>query len=322
MMVVDRSPALPGSSRSAGRLALATLIALAIAAAASPAEAKVMVLTFQGPNAAKLQSAVTAALQSAGHEVTAGDTSFDDAAVLIGCDAQSDACGEEVLSTLSVDEVVFGSSTKSGDVVLQRVVRGQPRRQTRTRVEPGQGGGQLEAAVTPAVRELYEEARPAEPRPSGEPAQPVPADLEGEPAAPRRAPSSPVETALRRDDATPSRPYRRWAIITWSGAGVAALGGLLLWVNASSLQDDIDQAPTNTPQDLQDLQDLEDRAERSSDWGNAMMVVGAGLAGVGTYLWIKDRRQQRASSVARAPRLTPTLFPGGAGVVLSFGGSR
>jgi hypothetical protein len=324
MNVVDRSPAAPRRTGRSPRT-IAALLALTIAAVAAPADAKVLVLTFQGPNAAKLQSAVSAALQSAGQEVTAGDTSFDDAAVLIGCDAQSDACAEEVLSTLSVDEVVFGSSTKSGEVVLQRVVRGQPRRQTRARVEPGQSGAGLEAAVAPAVRELYDSPRPSEPRPVSEPAAPSTEPAPSEPEAPRREPTSPVEASLRRDDATPARPYRRWAIITWSGAGVAALGGLMLWINAGSLQDDIDAAPTNNQQDLEELRDLEDRAERSSDWGNAMMVVGAGLAGVGTYLWIKDRRQQRAApaaSTARAPWLQPTLFPGGAGVLVTIGGQR
>lgn len=310
----------PGA-RLAARLPmlLATLIALAISATAAPAAAKVLVLTFQGPNAGKLQSAVAAALQSAGQDVTSGDTSFDDAAVLLGCDAQTDACAEEVLGTLSVDEAVYGSSNKSGEVVLSRVVRGQPRRQSRVRVEPGQSGSSLEAAVSPAVRELYDQPRPSEP--IGAVAEPTAAPEPAESPPPRSEPS-PLEASLRRDEPSPARPYRRWAIISWSGAGVAALTGLVFWINASSLQDDIDSAPDGNENELRELRDLESRAESSSNWGNAMMVVGAGLAGVGTYLWIKDRKQQRASSVARAPLLAPTVFPGGAGVVLTVGGVK
>lgn len=309
MTAVDRTgavrPALARGLSPRPSSLLGALVALALCAAAGAAQANVMVLSFSGPDAAKLQSAVSAALTGSGQDVAPGDTSFEDAAAMIGCDAQSDACADEVLSTLSVDEVVFGATAKNGEVVLQRAARGQPRRQTRFRVENGQS---LDAAVSPAVRELY-----GEPRAASEPATPPP-PLD---PAPRRAPE-PQDAALGRDSWPTARPYRRWAIITWSGAGAAALTGLVLWINAGSLQDDIDRAPDGTQAEIAALKDLESRAERSSNWGNAMMVVGAGLAGVGTYLWIKDRRQRR-SSVAT---IQPTLYPGGAGVLLTIGDNR
>lgn len=288
------------------------------------AEANVVVMSFQGHDAAKVRSAVSAALESSGHSVTPGDTSFDDAAVLIGCDPKSDACAEEVLSTLSIDEAVFGSSTKSGEITISRIERGKPRRQAKVKLEPGQS---LPAAVTPAVQKLYDEpsARPAAvadppPPPSSEPAV---ERIAKRPVSGRSGRRGAAE--LSASEAGGSRPYRTWAIVSWSGAGVAAMAGLLFWVNAGDLQDDIDRAPTDTQDDLNALRDLEDRAEASSDWGNAMMVVGAGLAGVGTYLWVKDRRSQRTSSAraALAPSISPSLFPGGgAGLVLTFGGKR
>jgi hypothetical protein len=278
------------------------------------ADAKIVVLSFQGHDAAKVRSAVSQALASSGHAVAAGDTSFDDAAVLIGCDPKSDACADEVLSTLSIDEAVFGSSSKNGEIVVSRVERGKPRRQARVRLEHGQS---LSAAVTPAVRQLYDEPRPvAEPAPPPLPPVSEPAD---EGAASR--PSSHGAETSASGGSSGSRPYRTGAIVSWSGAGVAAVAGLLLWVNASDLQDDIDQAPDDTGEDRQKLRDLEDRAETSSDWGNAMMVVGAGLAGVGTYLWIKDRREQRPGE--RRASLRPTFYPdGGAGLVFTFEGGR
>lgn len=289
------------------------------------AEANVVVLSFQGHDAAKVRSAVSAALESTGHSVTPGDTSFDDAAVLIGCDPKSDACAEEVLSTLSIDEAVFGSSTRSGEITISRIERGKPRRQAKVKPEPGQS---LSAAVTPAVQKLYDEpsSRPApanEPPPSPPNSEAAVERIAKRPVSGRSGPRG--EAELSASGANGSRPYRTWAIVSWSGAGVAAMAGLLFWINAGDLQDDIDRAPTETQDDLNKLRDLEDRAESSSDWGNAMMVVGAGLAGVGTYLWVKDRRSQRASSAraALAPSISPSLFPGGgAGLVLTFGGNR
>lgn len=315
---------------NAGRTSLSLILSCAgallflSAARASSAEAKVMVLSFQGHDAAKVQSAVSQALSSAGHDVTAGDTSFDDAAAIIGCDPKSDACADEVLATLSVDEAVFGSSSKNGEIVISRVERGKPRRQARVRLEQGQS---LSAAVSPAVRQLYDEPKPA----TAADEDPAPAPPISEPTverAARRPSPRGADASVSSESASGSRPYRTWAIVSWSGAGVAAVAGLLLWVNAGDLQDDIDRAPTNTGDDLNALRDLEDRAETSSDWGNAMMVVGAGLAGAGTYLWIKDRRQRGAGRTDRGDRsasasLRPTFFRGGgAGLVLTFGGGR
>lgn len=309
---------------NAGRFSLLCLACAAgVLGGLGRADADVVVLSFQGHDAAKVRGAVSAALESSGHTVTPGDTSYDDAAVLIGCDPKSDACAEEVLSTLSIDEAVFGSSTRGGEITVSRIERGKPRRQAKVKLEQGQS---LSAAVTPAVRQLYDEPK-AKPAPIVDPPPPPP---ESEPAvekiAKRPAPGrSAREAELAAESGGAARPYRTWAIVSWSGAGAAALTGLLFWVNASDLQDDIDRAPTSSMDDLNKLRDLEDRAESSSDWGNAMMVVGAGLAGVGTYLWVKDRRQQRSGSSQRAalrPSITPSLFPGGAGLVLTFGGDR
>lgn len=314
---------------NAGRFTLlSTLLVLACLALGllGSAEANVVVMSFQGHDAAKVRSAVSAALESSGHAVTPGDTSFDDAAVLIGCDPKSDACAEEVLATLSIDEAVFGSSSKSGEITISRIERGKPRRQAKVKLGPGQSLSA--AAVAPAVQKLYD-APSARPAPASEPPPPPPSSEQAaeriakRPVSGRSGPRG--EAELSSSAAGGSRPYRTWAIVSWSGAGVAAMAGLLFWINAGDLQDDIDRAPTETQDDLNELRDLEDRAESSSDWGNAMMVVGAGLAGVGTYLWVKDRRAKRTSG-ARAsltPSLSPSLFPGGgAGLVLTFGGNR
>jgi hypothetical protein len=281
--------------------AAALLAVLALAERPAAAESKVIVLTFSGAEGAKVQSAVSAALLGAGLDVAPGDTSFDDAAILIGCDGKSEACADEVLATLSVDEIVYGGTARNGDITLTRVARGKPRRQARARVEAGQS---LDAAISPAVRELFDQVEPtAEPEPPPPPPLARPEPL----AAPRSA--------------SGERPYRTWAVVSWSGAGVAAVAGLLLWVKAGSLQDDIDRAPDGNQQEIDDLRDLESRADTASTWGNVMVVSAAVLAGTGTYLWIKGGRTQRGDKATRTS-LAPAVFPGGAGVMLTIGGLR
>ncbi|MEZ4360078.1 MAG: hypothetical protein R3B48_07855 [Kofleriaceae bacterium] len=284
-------------------LLLALLGALLVS---GPARADIMVLPFVGPDASEVQAAVSSLLGAAGHASAPGDTTFEDAAVMIGCDASSDECAAEVRATLNVDELVFGASSKSGEIVVQRV-SAEGRKQARARAEPGQD---LEAALAPALRELYGEPTPDQ---GGDEA---PSSLESAPPLGEGTPgdAAPTPSLLERADDEP-RPDRRWAILSWSGAGGAALIGLVLWIKAGSLQDDIDRAPDGTPADFDALRALEERAERASSWGNAMMVVGAGLAGLGTYFWIKDRRAHR-----RVVAVQPVVLSGGAGVVVTFGG--
>ncbi|HEY6179467.1 MAG TPA: hypothetical protein VIX73_33660, partial [Kofleriaceae bacterium] len=100
------------------------------------------------------------------------------------------------------------------------------------------------------------------------------------------------------------------------GASAVALG-LLLWTGASSTQTEIDAAPNRTQGDLNHLRDLESRGDFYATAGNVLVATGVLVGGLATYLYLRDRR---AASSATA-RLTPTVLPHGAGLVLSFGGS-
>lgn len=305
-----RRPPRPRPRRAA---VIAALVIGSLLVVAQPAWAKVLVLTFRGANGAKVQAAVQSALVATGQDASAGETSFEDAAVLIGCDAASDDCADQVLTTLAVDEVVFGTSSKSGEIVITRAALGKPRRTTKVRVEAGAG---LEPAVTPGVKDLYQEDAPQDAPP---PTAPPVASPPGEPdlsasSLETRAATTPE---VQRGAAPRAGANRRWAVVSFSAAGVTTMTGLLLWLRASSLQDDIDQAPDDTAAQLAALRDLEGQAQTAATWGNTMIVVGAGLAGLGTYFWIKDhRRRERPSAAA----LRPMLLHDGVGVVLTFEG--
>jgi hypothetical protein len=112
--------------------------------------------------------------------------------------------------------------------------------------------------------------------------------VEGEPlvyGAHRSTPPSPQpQHAVDRRD-------RNFAIAAFAGSGVALLIGITLWTQESSKQDDIDAHPTMTTAQLQDLKQLEDQASTYGWYGNAMMVIGLGLGGVGAYLLYRDHQQ-------------------------------
>lgn len=291
--------------RSHGARALALVTALALLSAASPAAAKVLVLTFRGPNAAKIQAAVTSALTAAGQDAAPSDTSFEDAAVLLGCDPSTETCAAEVLSTLSVEEVVYGASNKSGEVALVRVVSGQPRRTATARIDSTKP---LEASLEPAVTELYPVEAEVTAAPLPPPQEPVP-----EVSAPPPTASPPAGSWAT--DAPTAGSSKRWAQVLWGGAGVAALTGMGLWLHASSLRDDIDSSPDGTAEEQQRLDDLQGRAETSATLGNVLVIASAGLAGAGAYFWIKHRRLRRAPAIG----VVPVLRPDGAGLVLTMG---
>jgi hypothetical protein len=102
-----------------------------------------------------------------------------------------------------------------------------------------------------------------------------------------------------------------------AGGGGMVVLGLLLWGAASSVQGDIDKAPTTTQQDLTNLRNLESKGDGYAGLGNLFTLGGLVIGGIGTYFYIKDRRAAPTTSA----RLMPTVFDHGAGVVLTFGGT-
>lgn len=274
-------------------LRLAILVSLGWFAVAAPtAFAKVLVLRFDGSDAAHAQSAVVAELSRSGHDVASGDTSFDDSAMLIGCDASSEPCAREILSTLSVDEIVYGSMHPDGVIVVQRISLSRPPRKAEVVIRPGQS---LEAALAPVMRKLFDDRS---------------VDLTA--TLPTNLPS----TAFDGNGDNRPGPVRshRASVIAWSASGALVIAGLMFWVHASSLQDDIDVAPDTSTNERLALADLQRRAATASDRGTVMVGAGAVVAGLGTYFWIRNHRRIASPRTA----IRPTIVPGGVGVVVTI----
>jgi len=99
------------------------------------------------------------------------------------------------------------------------------------------------------------------------------------------------------------------------GGGLAFLG-ILMWSAASSKQQEIDDAPTETAADFVHLQQLEKDADGLAGGGNLFFFGGVVLAGVSAYLYVRKGRQARSARTAVIP---PTVFPHAPGLVLPFG---
>jgi hypothetical protein len=295
---------------------------------------KVLVLQSEGRAPAGLRTKIDAAiLRLAGAaqlQASAGELTFTDAATAVGCRPDAPSCKDEVIGMLSVDEIVLTTVTpKPGgvEIAAQRIARGGAERDATMLLATGAPPDKLDglallfsdrpAAATPAPAPTP----PAPPAPAiapsrpAEPAPVIPAPTAvalAPPAVPETAPAGPVAAPADQ----PGPRDRSLELAGMIGGGTMLVIGMVLWGAASSTQDDINNAPTRTGQDLANLKDLESRGDIYATAGNALVATGVVIGGIATYLYIRDRR----AAGAQTARLMPTVLDHGAGLVLTLGG--
>lgn len=333
--------------------ALAAGVAIAIATAGSAAAAprKVMVLHADGAIDAaaktKIDAGVLALAKKIDGDISPGDITFADATAAVGCTGDVTACGDQVLDTLAVDElVVVTVEPAPGGEILVSVVRVSKvsQREAHGKVP----AGKPEPSLTDAVGSLFGIA--AKPKPSTTtttttpatttspaitttttptPIEPYPTPTTTTttpPTPPTTQPAPPPEVAQAEPTVTAApngvisepeggRRTSRLAIGGIAAGGGLMLIGVVLWNHASGIQSEIDKAPTRTHADLVHLQDLESSADSYALWGNVTFVVGVAVAGTGGFLLWRDRRSHQTA------RLTPMPVDHGAGVAITFGGT-
>ncbi|MGE0871539.1 MAG: hypothetical protein AB7P03_23470 [Kofleriaceae bacterium] len=243
---------------------------------------------------------VTAALaQSLDAEVMAAP--IDDAATLAGCSADSGTCLEKIARSMKADRLVFGTLARerSGEVTLTlvRFDRGGDRVERTFELE-GETPDELAGGVAATVAPLF---GGPEPEPAGE------AEGAAEPTE---------EPELRRTGG--SVTAGSWALIG-AGGFVAVIGAGFL-MSASSLANDVNNAPTDTHEDIDRLVELEDRGRFRMRVGEAMLAVGAAAIVIGAVrAVVQSRSSSDPQPDADAVTLSPVLINGGVGVVLSGG---
>lgn len=278
--------------------------------------------------------------------VELGEITFADAAAAVGCSGSEAQCRDEVLGMMGVDELISTSVTAmpSGDVriLVHRIPKGSATKDAQTTITPRDTlDGKIAAEVGPM---FGQKARPAPvqsaPTPPPivtnttttppPPAQTTTAPAAGAPVgafgnAPGPAtPAAPVQTAQYDPNTQPigapppttdeGRGGTRGTTGLIVGGGLVVLS-VLFWAGASSVQGDINAAPTRTPADFKNLQDLEQKGDAYSGLGNLCFLGGLVVGGISGYLFWKDRKAHRASQA----RITPTLVDHGIGLAFTYG---
>jgi hypothetical protein len=103
------------------------------------------------------------------------------------------------------------------------------------------------------------------------------------------------------------RSRRALSIAAVAGGGTMLLIGIALWSSKQGIQSDIDNAPTETEDQLRELRDLEGKASTRAWAGNALVLAGLALGGYGAWVLYKDHK-------APPVVVTPMKVEGGAGV--------
>ncbi|HEU4727604.1 MAG TPA: hypothetical protein VFT22_06940 [Kofleriaceae bacterium] len=294
------------------------ILTLVLARSAAAAPHKILVLPVDGSAEVGTRTRLTAQIarlaKALDGQIATAEATFADTALAVGCDPRAPSCSDQVMATLGVDELVWGTASRDGSqvrLVVRRATRGNPAREVSVTLAAGDAPERAEAAMLPlfsppgAAPEPPSTAGatapiPAASRPGPDAAPPAAAG--GVPPAPPSGPASgpgpepgPVDRGHPDD-----RVDRTVGIAFAAGGGVAIAIGIALWANYASLQDRIDNHAVRTRADFDDLTALEDRANRYAIAGDVLVLAGIAAAGVGGYFLYRDHRQHRVA-VAPAP---------------------
>jgi hypothetical protein len=269
---------------------------------------KVLVLPLDGnapaTQRAKLNASVAKmAKSSIAGDVTIGDTTFNETASAVGCNPEVPACADTVMSTLSVDELVYGTATTadgSTTIIVNRATKGRAPKTHISVISKTDGGEQAESGLAP----LFTSSAVTPLDGSGSEGSAVGSGSGSAAARPRPAPNF-FDTR-----------ERKLGFAFAAGGAAALIAGFWMWASKDSLQDRIDVHPTASLADLRALAVLEDQAGSKAMWGNILVVVGLGLGGTSAYFLWKDRQNRRAG----ATTVTPAPVEEGTGIKLLVGG--
>ena len=291
---------------------------------------QVLVLRSEGTaDMASRTSIDTHVLRLARHldgRVEAGEITLTEAAAAVGCDPSDAACKDEVLATLGVDEIVATTVTASPtglNVTVRRLSKGNAPRVAQTTVPSGvRPDAKLDTDIGPlfGVATAPPPIVDDRPSPAAPPVAPSPVRPEPPPTTDTTAMGGTTVTAAPAGAIGPppegAPKSRRIEKIGMATGGAFVLLGFLMWGGASDKQDQIDRADVDTAADFRHLQQLEEEADALAGAGNFFFLVGAAVGGVSAYFYWKAGKQSTQTA-----RVTPAVFPGGAGVTLTLGGA-
>jgi hypothetical protein len=244
---------------------IALVLVLHTIAFAGPHRVIVMPIDGQAdPALRKDLGRVVVELAKSDGDVTTADTSFAETAAAVGCEPHTPACADTVLMSLGVDEIVYGSAVSGGGqttAVISRVEKGQPRRDQTVSIAAGASADSVE----PTLRPMFE--------------LPAPTPVVVEKSAPPPPPPEAPFFAMRD---------HKIGVGLIAGGALVFLLGIALWASESSEQSQINNAKTDSPDDVTKLLALEDKAGSYAWEGNLAVVVGLVAGGLGTYFLVRN----------------------------------
>ena len=219
--------------------AAAVLVGVALAAVApAPAEAaphNVLVLPLDGNVDAATRTRLTAQVvrlaKGLDGQVGTAEATFADTALAVGCDPRAPRCSDEVMATLGVDELVWGTATKDGGqtrLVVRRATRGAAAREVSTTVAAGEPSDRIEARLAPVFGAAAAAPSPAT---SLAPASSASASSAGAPSAgassvaASTAPPPAAESRPGTPSATPSPGAPGTEVVASASSRPASAGG-------------------------------------------------------------------------------------------------
>lgn len=296
---------------------IALVVVLGVVTPVAAAPRKVLVLPLDGNAPVETRTKLSASFQKMARvldgEVQPGNTSLVDTATAIGCDPAKPACVENVRATLGVDELVYGTADEADGtitVVAKRYRKGKPVRELTVTQPASEPPNKIEPQLLPV---FGNEPLPGE----GTTTTTNPTTTTTTVPDPNATTTTTTTDPLQSPGPAPegggsNRERNIWIGVTAGGGVVLALG-VALWLQASSLQDDIDNASTSTTADFDQLRELEDKASSRGWAGNICVVAGLAVAGYGGYRLWKHFKTKNVT-------VTPTPVEGGAGVTFTFVG--
>jgi hypothetical protein len=318
------------------------LVAAAIAALSTVADAaprQVLVMKAEGKVAEDVRARIDATIfvlaRNLEGEVKQGDITFTEAATAVGCTGDTATCKDDVLGMLAIDEIVVisVSPAPSGEVrvTVARATRTAPPRETTAYTPAADPAPKLASALgalfnlgataTATTTSTSPTTTGGAPPPEDQlpTTDPHPTTTTTPPPATNATSSSTITAAPNGSIAGPTdRPSRRRLYI----GGMIAGGGLVLvgalfYGAASATQEQIDEHPVATRNDLLELQDLEAKGDSQALVGNVAFFSGLVVGGVSGYLFWRDRRRS-----SRSASIAPLVVDGGGGIVVTIGGGK
>lgn len=285
---------------------IAVVLCLAVPARADGVT-KVFPLSHKAlPDALKTAPAELTRVLAKAFGAEIANVQIEDAAELKECNVGSEKCLNVISRSVGASKIIFGrlDRREGGYTVALTTFDSLEGERLADYLIKGDSAEALAASLADKLD------RGAKPKLRIE--EPAPVKMEAPPAPPAE-PREPVEPPDPEPVARGKVTKGTWGMII--GGGIAVAAGTVFVASGRGLNEDIEQAPTSTLDEIRQLQALEDRARSRFRIGGVLLVAGGAVATVGVIRAVMQRRTPREEP----PMVDVVPEVGGASVLFTVG---